>query len=108
MTIDASDAAGNPLDSARGGPFDLSADGPLNQSSGFDSIGSLTPGDSLGMGATSSAAAGNPATIGNPSLLSSSSAQEVPEPSALPMALVAALGVAITQLARHHCRCQTL
>ena len=54
VTIAASDADGNPLDLAHGGPLDVAADGPPNQSSGFDSIGSLTPGDSLSMGDTSS------------------------------------------------------
>ncbi len=100
VTIAASNASGNPLDSARGGPLDVAADRPLDQSSGMDSIGSMTPGDSTRMGDTSSPDSGNPATAGGPSPLSSSSGQAVPEPSALWLALIAALGVAITQLAR--------
>ena len=100
VTIDASDASGNSLD--------VAADRPLDQSSGFDSIGSLTPGDLLRAGDTSSADLTNPATTGNPSPLSRTSGQPVPEPSAILLALVAVLGVAITQLARHRLRRETV
>jgi fibronectin-binding autotransporter adhesin len=91
VTIDASDASGN----------------PLGQSSGFVSASSLTPSDPFGAGSIGSAplsssdnsdlaaqSAGNPAAGGN--------SAPVPEPSTLPLALLAVLSVVSTQFARHH------
>ena len=99
VTIDASDANGNPLD----------------EPSGFALADSLTPSGPFGEGVISSAslssiaadstdlavpAAGNSIEIGNPS--------SVPEPSALLLTLLAVLGVISTQFVRHHFRCQTV
>jgi hypothetical protein len=98
VTIDASDASGNPLD----------------QPSGLALAGSLVPSGSFDDGVISSAnsssvtardtdpmplSAGNSVAIGD--------APTVPEPSTLALALLAALGVVSTQFARHHFRCQT-
>jgi autotransporter-associated beta strand protein len=99
VTIDASDASGN----------------PLGQSSGLVVASSLTPSGPFGAGETSSAslssiaadstdlavpAAGNSVGIGN--------ASQVPEPSTLLLALLVVLGAVSTQFVRHHFRCQTV
>jgi fibronectin-binding autotransporter adhesin len=97
VTIDTSDASGN----------------PLVQLSGFDLANSLTPIGLLKAGEASSAnlgsgdgtdlsvpAAGDSVGIGNGS--------QVPEPPTLALALVAVLGIVSIQFARHHFRCQTL
>jgi fibronectin-binding autotransporter adhesin len=97
VTIDASDASGN----------------PLGQTSGLALAGSLTPIAPFGAGGVSSAnlngagggtdpsvlSTGNSAVGGNPS--------SVPEPSTLLLALLAVLGVVSKGFARHHFRCQT-
>jgi hypothetical protein len=97
VTIDASDASGN----------------PLGQPSGLELAGSLTPSGPFGEGVISSAlfstvaadgtappflATGNSVGSGNPA--------PVPEPSTLLLALFAILGVVSTHFARHHVRCQ--
>jgi hypothetical protein len=97
VTIAASDASGN----------------PLVQSSGFVLAGSLSPSSSFGADRIISTnlssgdsnvladlATGNSAGFGD--------ALQVPEPSALLLALLAVLGVISTQFARHHFRCQTM
>jgi hypothetical protein len=99
VTIDASDASGNPLD----------------QTSGFDLVGSLMPSGPFGAGEINSAnensiaaiytdliprSAGNSAVSGN--------SLPVPEPSTFLLALVAILGLVSTQFVRHHFRCQTV
>ena len=99
VTIDASDASGNPLD----------------QPSGVALAGSLTPSSPFAAGGMSSAnlssisadgtdlavpAAGNSVGIGN--------ASQVPEPSTLLMALLAVLGVFCTHFTRNHFRCQAV
>ncbi len=95
VTIDASDASGN----------------PLGQSSGIALAGSLAPNDPFRAGGISSAglsggpdlaalSLGNSPGGGNPS--------SVPEPSTLLLALLAILGVVSTQFARHHFRCQAV
>ena len=99
VTIDASDASGNPLD----------------KQSGFTMAGSLAPSDPIGAGGISSAnlssgaaggtdlaalSFGNTSGGGNPS--------SVPEPSTLALALLAVLGVVSTQFMRHRFRCQTV
>ncbi len=96
VTIDASDASGN----------------PLGQSSGFALAGSLTRNDPFEAGGIDSAnlrsgdntdlaslSPGNSAAGGNLS--------PVPEPSALVLALLAILGVVSTQFARRYSRRQT-
>ncbi len=94
VTIDASDASGN----------------PLGQSSGIALAGSLAPNDPFGAGGISSAglsggpdlaalSLGNSPGGGNPS--------PVPEPSALLLSLLAVLGVISTQFVRYRCRSQT-
>ena len=99
VTIDASDASGN----------------PLGQPSGFELAGSLVPSGPFGADDNSSEsmssmltditdlavlATGNSVGIGN--------ASQVPEPSTLLLALLAILGVVSTQFARHHSRYQTV
>ncbi len=96
VTIDASDASGN----------------PLTASSSFTQTGSHIPSGPFGAGGIDSASlassdhidlaalsAGNPAVGGNPST--------VPEPSMLLLALLAVLGVVSTLFMRHHVRRQT-
>ncbi|HEV2971098.1 MAG TPA: hypothetical protein VGY55_14085 [Pirellulales bacterium] len=99
VTIDASDANGNPLD----------------EPSGFALADSLTPSGPFGAGVISSAnlssiaadstdlavpAASNSVGTGN--------ASQVPEPSTLLLALIAVLGVISTQFVRRHFQCQTV
>ena len=92
VTIDASDASGN----------------PLGQSNGFVVASSLTPsgpfkaGDlsTANFGSVDGTLAGNPALGGNLS--------PVPEPSTLLLALLAVLGVVSIQFVRHHFRWQTV
>ena len=97
VTIDASDASGNPLD----------------QASGFALANSLTPSGPFGEGGTSSASVssvgkgvdvaalplGN-SVAGDPS--------PVPEPSALLLALLAILGAVSTRFARHRIQYQAV
>jgi hypothetical protein len=99
VTIDASDASGN----------------PLGQSSGFALAGSRVHSGPFGEGVNSSAspssiaadstdlavpAAGNSVGIGNGS--------QVPEPPTLALALLAVLGVVSIQIARHRLRWRTV
>jgi hypothetical protein len=98
VTIDASDASGNPLD----------------QSSGFASAGSLTPSDSFGAGGISSASlntattdSGDLAVLAMGNSVRSDNSAPVPEPSTFALALLAVLGVVSTQFVRHQFRCQT-
>jgi PEP-CTERM motif len=99
VTIDASDASGN----------------PLGQSSGLALAGSLTPSGPIGEGVISSTsmssiaadstdlavpAAGNSVGISN--------ASPVPEPSTLLLALLAVLGAVSIQFVRYHLRCQSV
>jgi fibronectin-binding autotransporter adhesin len=98
MTIDASDALGNPLD----------------QPSGFALADSLTPSGPLGAGETSSASVSSVGegvdeaalSLGNSALSSNSS--PVPEPSTLLLALLAVLGAVSTHFVRHFQRYQTV
>jgi hypothetical protein len=98
VTIDASDANGN----------------PLVQSNEFTSAGSLSPSGPFGAGGISSAdlssgggggtdlaalSTGNSVVIGN--------SPSIPEPSTLALTLLAVLGVVNTQFARHYFRCKT-
>jgi PEP-CTERM motif len=102
VTIDASDASGNPLDATQGGP--------LGQSSGFELAGSLPPSGPFGADGISSAdlssgvggaadlpvlTPANSALGGNPS--------SVPEPSSLVLLLLALGGLAAAgrSAARH-------
>ncbi len=99
VTIDASDASGN----------------SLGQSSGLALADSLTPSSPFAAGGMSSANLRN-ATIGseggavlamgNP--VGSNNLAPVPEPSTLPLALLAVLGVVSAQFVRHHFRFQTV
>jgi autotransporter-associated beta strand protein len=95
VTIDASDASGNPLGQSSGhalagsllpsGPFGSDGNSSANLSSeGGSDRASLSPGSSIVGGASTS----------------------VPEPSTLLLALFAVLGVVSTQFVRHHARCQ--
>lgn len=97
VTIDSSDASGN----------------PLSQSSGFALADSLTPSDPFDTIAPSSwdspVSSGSstiPSILGGSNL--SANASAVPEPSTLLLTLFAALGVVSTQLARHRLRSQTV
>jgi uncharacterized protein YjbI with pentapeptide repeats len=99
VTIDASDASGN----------------PTGQSSGFALADLLTPSGPFGAGDTSftnlsSIAARDtdliPLLAGNPAV--SGNSLPVPEPSTLALALLAVLGVVSTQFARHQFRSQTV
>jgi fibronectin-binding autotransporter adhesin len=99
VTIDASDASGN----------------PLGQSSGFASAGSLTPSDPFGAGSISSAnlssGAGGGTGLAALSLGSSiggGNPAPVPEPSTFLLALLAVLGLVGAQFARRYFRCQTV
>jgi autotransporter-associated beta strand protein len=96
ITIDASDASGN----------------PLVQSSGFALAGSVTPGGTFGARGISSAnlSSGGLADLGVPSFGDSVgrvNPSSVPEPSTLLLALLAVLGAVSTRFARHHFRFQT-
>jgi fibronectin-binding autotransporter adhesin len=99
VTIDASDASGN----------------PLGQSSGFALAGSLTPSIPFAVGGMSSASLSN-ATTGSADLANSTTGKSVesnnpapvPEPSTLLLALLAVLGVVSTQFVRHDFRSQTV
>jgi hypothetical protein len=99
VTIDASNALGNPLD----------------QSSGFAPVGSLMPSGPFGAGDINSANANSIAAIdtdliplsdGNSAVIGNSS--PVPEPSTLLLAFLAVLGVVSNQFARHRLRCQAV
>ena len=101
VTIDASDASGN----------------PLGQSSGFELAGSLSSSGPFGAdGITSSITSTNLSSGGLADLRVPSfgdsvgrvNPSSVPEPLTLLLALVAVLGVVSTQFARHHFRCQTV
>jgi hypothetical protein len=96
VTIDASDAAGN----------------PLGQSSGFALAGSLTPSGPFGTGGIGYADLSSGGADPGVSLLGSSAVggnpSSVPEPSTLLLALLSVLGVISTQFARHHLRSQTV
>jgi autotransporter-associated beta strand protein len=99
VTIDASDASGNPLD----------------QSSGLGFAGSLVPNCPIDDGVISSAnltsGAGGGTDLAALSLGDSSGGSNpssVPEPSTLLLALLAVLGVISTQFVRNHFRCQTV
>ena len=89
MTIDASDASGN----------------PLNSSSGLGVADSLTPSEPLGAGETSSAnvsSVGQGADVAAESLGNSvgGDPSPVPEPSTLLLALFAVLGVVISTMSQ--------
>jgi fibronectin-binding autotransporter adhesin len=99
VTIDASDASGN----------------PLGQTGGFASAGSLTPSGPIGVSGTTSGSLSSGVgggidlstlSIGNSPGLSNSS--PVPEPSTLLLVLLAVLGLFSTHFARNHCRCQAV
>ena len=115
MTIDASDATGHPLDSARDGPLaDSTADG-LSKRSSADPIDSLSPSGPFAAGNASSPALINIAADGSdlavPAISNSvayDTASPVPEPSTLLMALLALLGLVCTDFAQHHHRYQTV
>jgi hypothetical protein len=96
VTIDGSDASGN----------------PLGQSSGFALADSLTPSSPFGAGGISSAnLSSGGIELAAPSLGNSvggSNPSSVPEPSTLVLALLAVLGVVSTQFVRHHFRCRTV
>ncbi len=96
VTIDASDASGNPLDVP----------------SGLAVADSLTPSEPFGAGESSSAnvsSVGQGADVAAESLGNSvgSDPSPVPEPSTLLLALLAFLGVVGTQFARYYFQCQT-
>ena len=97
VTVDPSDASGNPLD----------------QSSGFDLAGSLTPSgpfDSSTLSSSNSPASSGSSvsvsTLGGSNLGGNTAA--VPEPSTLLLALLAVLVVISTQFMRHYFRCQAV
>jgi fibronectin-binding autotransporter adhesin len=107
VTIDASDAFGNPLTAA---PMDGLSE---QNSAGLIVADSFIPSDPFAAGDNSLTAlmsvavnsselavpaTGNSVGIGNPS--------SVPEPSTLLLALLAVLGVVSTQFVRHYFRCQ--
>ena len=98
VTIDASDASGNPL----GQPSGLALAGSLSSIDSFGANGITSANLSSVAGGTDLEAllAGNPAVGGNLS--------PVPEPSTLLLALLAVLGVISTQFARHHLQSQTV
>jgi autotransporter-associated beta strand protein len=97
VTIDASDASGN----------------PLGQPSGLALAGSLTPSDPFGADGITSTnlSSGGLTDLGVPSFgdsLGRVDPSSVPEPSTLALALLAVLGIVSTQFARHHFRCQSV
>ena len=99
VTIDASDASGN----------------PLVQSSVIATAGSLTPSIPFGEGAISSASlntattdSGDLAVLAMGNSVRSDNSAPVPEPSTFALALLAVLGVISTQFERHHFRRQTV
>ena len=99
VTIDASDASGNPLD----------------QLSGLALAGSLTPSGPIGEGVISSTSmssiAADSADLAVPAAGNSvgiSNASPVPEPSTLLLALLAVLGAVSIQFVRYHLRCQSV
>jgi autotransporter-associated beta strand protein len=97
VTIDTSDASGNPLGQLIGFVManSLTPIGPFE--AGEASSANLGSGDGTDLAVP---AAGNSAGIGNGS--------RVPEPPTLALALLAVLGVVSIQFARHLFRCQTL
>ena len=97
VTIDASDANGNPL----GQPSGIDLAGSLSASGPFgEGVISSTSMSSFATDSTDLAvpAAANSVGIGN--------ASQVPEPSTLLLALLAVLGAVGIQFVRHHSRCQ--
>jgi autotransporter-associated beta strand protein len=97
VTIDASDASGN----------------PLGQPSGFALADSLMPSRPFGAGETSSASVSSvgesvdvPALSHGNSVVGNQS--PVPEPSTLVLALLAVLGVSSAHFVRNRCRSQTV
>ena len=98
VTIDASDASGN----------------PLNQPSGLALAGSPTTSGPFGEGvissvslSTATTASAGPAVLAMGNSVRSDNSAPVPEPSTFALALLAVLGVVSTQFVRHHFRCQT-
>jgi hypothetical protein len=110
VTIDASDASGNPLNAALTRPFgnDPSPSGlalaTSSAPSGHFEAGDIDLANLISFdGSGSDPAAlwpGDSALLGNPS--------PVPEPFTLALALLAVLGQVSTQFARHHFRRQTV
>ena len=99
VTIDASDASGN----------------PLGRSSGNAVAGSLMPSAPFGEGIISSASVSSisvdrteVAVLAAVNSVGIVNASQVPEPSTLLLALLAVLGAVSTQFARHHFRFQTV
>ncbi len=99
VTIDASDAAGN----------------PLGQPSGLALAGSLTPSGPFGAGGIRSANlssiapdSADPAVVAMGKSLGSNNPAPVPEPSTLLLALLSVLGVVSTQFVRNRVRGQTV
>ena len=97
VTIDASDASGNPLNQSSG--FVL--DGLLSQSGPFGA-------DGIGSANLNSVAGIDPAALLPGTSTGGGNASQVPEPSTVALALVAVLGVVSTQFVRHRSRCQTV
>ncbi len=96
VTIDASDASGNPLDQSSG----LALAGSLSSSGSFGTDGiTSTNLSSSGLADLGVPSFGDSVGRVNPS--------SVPEPPTLLLALLAALGVVSTRFARHHLRWQT-
>ena len=96
LTIDASDASGNPLGQPSG--FELA--GSLVPSGPFGDVNSSESMSSIAADSTELAvpAAGNSVEIGN--------ASQVPEPSTILLGLLAVLGVVSTHFARHYFQCR--
>ena len=98
VTIDASDASGNPLGQPSG--FELAGSlvpsGPFGDVNSSESMSSIAA-DGIDLAVP---AAGNSVGIGN--------ASQVPEPSTLLLVLLAALGAATIRFAPHHFRRQTV
>jgi fibronectin-binding autotransporter adhesin len=99
VTIDASDASGN----------------PLNQSNGFALADSLTASGPFGDGVIGSASlstvttdSADPAAMASGNSVGGDNPAPVPEPSTLLLVLLAVLGIVSTQFARHRFRCQTV
>ena len=95
ITIDASDASGNPLGEPSGFEFagSMTPSGPFDDS--VISSANLSSGDSVDLAVP---ATGNSVGIGNGS--------QVPEPSTILLGLLAVLGVVSTHFVRHHVRRQ--